>query len=77
MLERSLSGDLLRSWGVRPDGARVAGHPSFGPEPVDIAADEPGLLLQPARHELLDYVSEYEAHPAERWAARTYSRALG
>lgn len=77
LLTRTLAGDLLKAWGVRPDGARVAGHPESGPDPVDIPLNEPGLLVQPARHELLEYVSEYEAHPAERWTPRTYNRGAG
>ena len=64
----------LASWGVRPNGRRVAGIPYGGPS---ISSGAVNVRAQPSNYELTSYVSEFMERPAERWKARTQTRNVG
>lgn len=64
----------LASWGVRPNGQRVAGIPFGGP---NISSGAVNVRAQPSNYELTSYVSEFAERPAERWKPRVQSRNVG
>ena len=81
-LQRMFRGNPVMSWGVRPDGRRVAGWPSGGGVSISVRREDPGAPggphVQPSNHEVNgSYVSEFVERAGERWQTRAHTRPLG